>query len=62
MENDKLIRKRKNLVRQNATDQDELLDNDPILIPSQSLRNKHKGKKRNNTVLARSPFCVEALI
>ena len=48
MENeDKLIRKRKNLVRQNATEQDELLDNNSILIASQSIRNKHKGDERN---------------
>ena len=46
MDNDKLIRKRKNLVRQNATEHDELLlDNDPTMIPpSQSIKNKHKGK------------------
>ena len=46
MDNDKLIRKRKNLVRQNATENDELLlDNDPTMIPpSQSIKNKHKGK------------------
>ena len=50
MDNDKLIRKRKNLVRQNATENDELLlDNDPTMIPpSQSIKNKHKGKLLEN--------------
>ena len=51
MDNDKLIRKRKNLVRQNATENDELLlDNEPTMIPppSQSIKNKHKGKLVEN--------------